>query len=353
MANDEFRRIAGLVHDAGRYSDLFARSDGSALKTTFRSMTKVIHPDLVTDDLRAEAGDVMSKLTSFYDEAVKAVQDGTFGAPTPLLTLQTADFRHDCTTRRTRWADMTVAFDARSVSGAQSFGSLVKIARLPRDNDLLAAEADALRLLAKTGDEHHMYFPRLLDSTAVRDGRARLRANVLERLDGFYNLEEVMEHVPGGIHPLDMGWIWRRTLWALGGCHEAGVLHGALVPSHIMIEPTLHGVVLVDWCYSVVRSGDDYPSLSAVAHGYRDWYPDAILRRTSAPTAALDLALAARSMCRIMGSQPVPEPMRRYFTGVKSGATHGSAYELLARFDEVLERLGAPYWPRSYRPLNW
>lgn len=131
------------------------------------------------------------------------------------------------------------------------------------------------------------------------------------------------------------------------------MLHGALVPSHIMIHPTLHGVVLVDWCYSLIRSGEDYPAMSAVVGQYRDWYPEAMLNRKVAPTEALDLALAARSMLKVMGAQSVPSPMLSYFNSLADGDSKESAYELLGQFDRILERLGAPYYPRSYRPFNW
>jgi len=352
--NVEFREVAARVHDATGYIDVFPSPVEDYIRAEFRRMMKVVHPDRVPESMRPEADEVMRKLNLLRDQAQKALDDGTFGAADPVLTLRSGGYRHDCLNRRTRWFDMSTGFDARSTATDGSVtDSVVKIARAPHDNDLMIAEADALRLLAGTGDEHHMYFPTLLDSVVVQDGRRRMRANVTARMDGFYNLEQVKERFPGGIDPLDMGWIWRRVLWALGGSHEAGILHTALVPSHIIIHPTLHGVLLVDWCYSVQRSDEEFGRLSAIVGSYRDWYPADVLDHSVRPTEALDLAQAARSMCYVMEGQMVPDEMRKYFAGITSGATHGSAYELLMRFDGVLERLGAPYWPRSYRPLNW
>ena len=37
---------------------------------------------------------------------------------------------------------------------------------------------------------------------------------------------------------------------ALGWAHRAGVVHGAVLPEHVLIHPGEHGLVLVDWCYS-------------------------------------------------------------------------------------------------------
>ncbi len=352
--NIEFREIAAAVHDAESYIQLFPRPVDDDIRAAFRWMMKIVHPDRVPEAIRPEADLVMRKLNLLHDQARQALQDGTFGAADPILTLTTGAFRHDCLKQRTRWFDMTTGFDARTtdVDGV-SIDSLVRIAREPRDNDLMTAESDALRLLSGSDAEHRPYYPTLLDSAVVQDGRRRLRANVTVRLDGFFNLGQVRERHPAGIDVLDMGWIWRRMLWALGGVHEAGLLHGALVPSHIMIHPTLHGVVLVDWCYSVVRTGDEFGRLSAVVGPYRDWYPDAVLSHTRKPTEALDLAMAARCMRYLTQGRPMPDEMLMYFAGITSGAIDGSAYELLARFDRILERLGAPYYPRSYRPLNW
>lgn len=352
--NVEFREVAARIHDATGYMQLFPRPVEDDMRAQYRYLMKIVHPDRVPETVRPEANEVMQKLILLHDQAIKALAAGTFGISGPILKISSRGFRHDCLTRRSRWFDMTTGYDATStdVSGVRS-DSVVKIVRDPRDNDLMLAESDALRLLADTDDDHRMYYPTLLDSTMVQDGRRRLRTNVTARLDGFYNLEQVRERFPGGVDPLDMGWMWRRVLWALGGAHETGVLHGALVPSHIMIEPTLHGVVLVDWCYSVRHSGSEFDRLSAIVGKYRDWYPATVLDQSARPSESLDLAMAARSMGSIMEGRKVPDEMRMYFAGITSGATHGSAYELLMRFDRVLERLGAPYYPRSYRPLNW
>lgn len=349
--NDEFRLIAAQLHDVQTYQMLFVEPDERAIKATYRKILKVVHPDRVASDYQAEANDLVGKLARLYDAALTALHGGSFGSTPPLLVFESSVMRHECSQGRTRYFDMTTGYDAITHSEHQT-PSLLKIARVPRDNELLATEADALTRLAASGDEHAMFYPTLLDSFAVSDGKGRLRANVLTRLDGFVNLEQVYERYPDGIHPLDMGWMWRRVLWALGGAHELGVVHGALVPSHIMIHPTLHGVVLVDWCYSVQRCGDSYPAIKAIVGARRSWYPERIVKRRPA-TESLDITLAARSMQYITDTSRQPGDMRRYFDRLTTGTHVVSAFELLAQFDQLLERLGAPYYPRTYRPFTW
>lgn len=349
---DEFRQVAGRIHDATSYRDVFLSADSVLIKATYRKFARILHPDRVASDCKVEASLVFDKLTGLYQAASQALQDGRFYESSPSLVFDSATMRHEVSTELRRYFDMTTGYRARSTKGVTVTDSIIKVAQVPADNELLAAEADALKLLAGIGDEHVMFFPELLDSFAVADGRRRLRANAIARLDGFVNLEEVRGRYPDGLHPLDMAWVWRRILWALGGAHEIGVLHGALVPSNILIHPTMHGVVLADWCYSVVKVDTTYPPLKAIVGARRDWYSQNILQ-CKTPTTAHDVALAARSMQFLMEGVDMPDLMRQYFVRCASGNESRSAYELLAQFDTILEHLGAPYYPRLFRPLNW
>lgn len=351
-STDEFRLATAQLFDAADYRDVFREADERAVKATFRAVMRSVHPDVVASSLSGQASAAVNRLTQLHDQALAALQSGTFGSPRALLVLESPRMRHECMKKHHRFFDMTAGYVAHSYDDSGTTSSIVKIAKSPRDNELLTAEADALTKLANTGDEHSMFYPALLDSFALSDGPKRLRANALAYQDGFVNLEQVHDRYPIGLAPLDMAWIWRRVLWALGGAHETGVLHGALVPSHIMIHPALHGVVLVDWCYSVQKAAAHYPALQAIVGARRDWYPKTVLDRQP-PTETLDLSFAARSMRFLMGAQLVPEAMQRYFASITSGTKHRSAYELLRQFDLVLERLGAPYYPRTFRPLNW
>lgn len=348
----EFRQAAGRVHDATSYHDVFLVADEQSIKTTYRRLARIIHPDKVASGDNAEASLVFDKLTQLYHQAEQAQRAGVFYDRASSLVFESANMRHEVSKSLDHYFDMTTGYRARSTKGGVATNSIIKVAQVPRDNELLAAEADALKLLAGAGKEHVGFFPQLLDSFAVADGRKRLRANAITWLDGFVNLEEVRVRYPNGLHPLDMTWIWRRVLWALGGAHDIGVLHGALVPSNILIYPAMHGVVLADWCYSVLRSNGHYPQLKAVVGARRDWYQSDILKR-QAPTTAHDIALAARSMQFLMGGMKMPNLMERYFIRAARGDEIKSAYEMLAQFDAVLERLGAPYYPRVFRPLNW
>ncbi|MFG1603604.1 hypothetical protein [Actinoplanes sp. NPDC049265] len=220
--------------------------------------------------------------------------------------------------------------------------TLRKAPRLVGDNDLMTAEAAALRTLWTEGDpRYRAYAPRLIES--VRDGRKRV--NVLERLEGFVTLSDVLRLRPDGIDPRDAAWIWRRLLTALGWAHRSGVVHGAVLPPHVLIHPAEHGVVLVDWCYSVATG----TPLTALVGQHRADYPPEVPSKQPA-TPATDIYLATVLMRRLIRQSPAP--IARFLDGCLYDAPQmrpQDAWALLAELDEVLF---ACFGPRKFRPFT-
>lgn len=349
----EFRLAAGRVHDAKDYRDVFLTANEKAMKVTFREMAKALHPDRVDPMYRAEATSAFAKLGELHAAAERALSGGLFGKATPDITFVTAKFRHVVNCGYDKYFEMTRGYGATSTDGdAYEDKTIIKVAQLPADNELLANEVAAIHQLGQTDSAHRAFYPTLIDSFSISSGRKRLRANVIRREEGFVNLEEVRERYPRGLDPLHMSWIWRRILWALAGAHKVGVLHGALVPSNIIIHPTMHGVILVDWCYSSVRVGTVFPTIKAIGGGKRDWYANDVLSRKN-PTVAHDFSLAAQSMQFLTAGENVPTEIAKYFARIAKQDMNVTAYDLLAQYDAVLRGLAGPYHPRKFRPLNW
>ncbi|MER6814535.1 molecular chaperone DnaJ [Spirillospora sp. NPDC000708] len=233
---------------------------------------------------------------------------------------------------------------------------LLKMPRDPRDGDLLEREAVALRQLPKDGDGRFLpYVPYLVESFRHKDAATgtQRQANAVAALDGFRTLAEVKAAFPGGVDPRDAAWMWRRLLVGLGFAHRAGVLHGAVLPDHVMIHPEEHGLVLVDWCYSVpgcYSYADASGRVPALVERYRDWYPPEVPARRPA-SEATDLYMATRCMTDLMGER-APKAMRMFARGCLLSAQNRrprDAWRLLGELDELLERL---YGPRRFRPFH-
>lgn len=245
-------------------------------------------------------------------------------------------------------ADLYEVHDAPG--GAHPTGDrLAKVPREPADNDLMAREAQALRTIEDRGDPRYLaYVPRLVGSFPARDAATGVerRINVLGAVPGLRSLDEVREAYPDGVDGRDAAWMWRRLLVALGLAHRAGVVHGAVLPRHVLIEPDAHGLVLVDWCFSVTGAG----SVPALVPGHEDWYPPEVTARRPAGPGT-DLAMAARCMTWLMADR-APRELRAFAAGCQlpsPAARPDDAWRLLGELDEVLERC---YGPRTFRPFT-
>ncbi|MFI5936504.1 molecular chaperone DnaJ [Actinoplanes sp. NPDC051494] len=245
------------------------------------------------------------------------------------------------TTRRAtyRLGDRVAAGDLADLLALDD-DKLLKLPRLPGDNDLMRAEVSVLTLLSDRGDpRHRAYAPRLIETFTHedRDG-VRRTAAVLGRLDGFVPLTG-LEH---RLDPRDVAWMWRRLLTGIGWAHRAGVVHGAIVPEHVLIHPEAHGLVLVDWCYSVAVGG----TVPAIVSRHKSAYPPEVLAKQPA-TAATDIHMASGLMLRLIKDPPAA--LRRFAAGCRFDAPRmrpQDAWQLLAEFDELLEDL---YGPRRFR----
>ncbi|MGH3242707.1 MAG: molecular chaperone DnaJ [Spirillospora sp.] len=320
-------------------ADLFG-DDAVEAARRYRRLARLVHPDSTGGRTR----DAFVRLNALWR---------TYNHDDPTLI----------TTRRHAYrladdpigGDLAELYAARLETGGDG-GVLLKMPRDLRDSDLLEREAVALRQLPKDGDGRFLpYVPRLVESFRHRDAStgAQRQVNVVAALDGFHTLTEVKRAYPGGVDPRDVAWMWRRLLVGLGFAHRAGVLHGAVLPDHVMIHPGKHGLVLVDWCYSVpgcYAHVDTSGRVPAMVDRFADRYPPEVPGRETASTAT-DLYMATRCMTDLMGDK-APKAMRSFARGCLLTAQNrrpSDAWRLLAEFDELLERL---YGPRRFRPFH-
>ncbi|WP_329109776.1 molecular chaperone DnaJ [Micromonospora sp. NBC_01699] len=326
-----FAEAAALVDAARTPGDLFG---GDQPAVTYRKLARLLHPDAAPAGRTVTATAAFARLSSLW-----ATHQGRGNT-----TLTTRRHRY---TLGDRFAtgDLANLYRVR-YDGRQG---LLKLPRQPAANDLLDREATALVTLRRNGDpRHRAYAPELVESFRHEDPTTGVRrtANVLSHCAGLVPLTELARAYPDGLDPRDVAWIWRRLLVALGWAHRAGVVHGAVLPEHVLIEPDQHGVVLVDWCYSVTTEGGSVPALVA---RYRDWYPPEVAKRAPA-TPATDIHLASGCMRWLMGTG-APDALFRFIRGCTQPSPRRrpqDAWRLLAELDELLEKL---YGPRRFRRL--
>jgi hypothetical protein len=152
-----------------------------------------------------------------------------------------------------------------------------------------------------------------------------------------------------------MAWMWRRLLIVLGFAHACGVIHGAVLPTHVLIQPEQHGLALVDWSYAVSdpEMGEHIPAISSA---YQAWYPPEVLAKET-PTTSTDLYMGAACMLYLLGGDPVtgvvpestPQRIQSFFRGValkKPAQRPQNALALLDEFNDLIQQL---WGPRAFR----
>jgi hypothetical protein len=225
---------------------------------------------------------------------------------------------------------------------------VLKVARAPEGDSHLNTERNALTSLSSAAGDtsYRKYLPVLVDSfrTADRPGR---RVNVFGHEPGFCTLDQVHEQHPA-LEARHLGWIFKRLLTVLGFCHRQNMLHGAVLPCHVMVHAADHGLQLVGWGQSVAAGA----RIRSVPARYRDWYPAEVhAHRPLSP--ATDLYMAARCLVYLAGGDPVtnrmpeavPLPMRRFVSTClleSPGMRPDDAWALLEEFDALLQKLYGP-----------
>jgi serine/threonine protein kinase len=179
--------------------------------------------------------------------------------------------------------------------------------------------------------------------------------NVLERYASHVTLEEVMRAYPRGLPFRDAVWMGKRLLAALGFVHRRGLVHGAVLPPHVLVHPVNHGARLVDWAYAA-KDGERVRAMSAP---WRAYYAPEIPAR-GAVSPATDIYMAVATIVALLGGdvgakrlpREVPEPLARFFAtclAPSPARRPDDAWKLHEDLDELLRRLvGEP----KYRPLK-
>ncbi|MGD8373931.1 MAG: hypothetical protein PVI21_03680 [Candidatus Woesebacteria bacterium] len=369
----DFAKTAELIRKARQPEDVFGRHKGTpqqqidAAKSVRRRLLRVVAPD-VNDD-SAEATEVFKLLDDLWQDFTNKTMPSTVKIRTRLREYTIGPLFAA--------GDEADLFKCSYNDGAHAKDAVLKVAVDPVSNSLIQAEASALRILhdsTRPSDASFLsYLPRLIETLGYREGaNAPVRqANVLafEMSDGFVSLEEIKSAYPRGIHPKDAAWIWRRLLLTMAYAHSKKVIHGAILPSHILVHPKYHGIALIDWCYSVYEPAKSGQRILAVVEKYRSWYPEQVFAKAS-PLPGIDLSMAAKCMIWLMGGNPrtgelpkqtsvaeggaIPQELRgvfkmyTYLATAKRPETQ-DAWRLGREFENLLVRA---WGPRKFRPFD-
>ncbi len=212
--------------------------------------------------------------------------------------------------------------------------------------DLLIAESSALSALKAdmNSENFKAYIPTVFNSF-VASGR---QANILAIAEGYYSLADIKGIFSGGVDFRHCVWFMNRLLSALGFAHRNGICHGAVLPEHLLYHPTGHGLVLVDWCYSV-KTGEN---IKAKVKDREEYYPPEVDRKSPA-IPSTDIYMATKA---IIGAavKPIPRRFRALFDHCLAESPRArpqDAWELQDRWRELArEEFGKPTYLKLELP---
>lgn len=326
------------------------------LQRAYRKLAMVVHPDH-NAGCEGEADEAFVLLQKWVAEARRAIERRINGEARPTIRIASRHNRYSGDAYAVR-GDLSDLFPVNDDAGETY---LLKVVRNPLNNDLMAAEVKQLRLIDRKlrGEPLRAHFPTLKETFMVGDdsGRQR-RTNALNFESEFITLQEIIEAYPGGIDAADMAWIFNRLLVILGITHSFGIVHGAVVPDHIMVRLSDHNGMLIDWCYSV----DVGQTVLAVSRPNKAYYAPELLAKETASEAA-DIYMAAQCMVKLLGGNVatgdlpdrVPLPIKKLLQTCLIPSPHrraNDAWELFETFNKILKKLyGKPKF-RAFRLPN-
>jgi len=182
---------------------------------------------------------------------------------------------------------------------------IVKRAQWPEGSSLLAGEFDAIGQLAAraAGSVYRDYLPWPVECFSWGNQHAavyRLRA-------GFIDARDIRHHHASGLDVRHVAWMFNRMLEVLGFAHHSGVIHGGVLPTHLLFHPENHGLQLLGWTHCV-RLG---MPIGVAPARYRSWYPPECVAKEPA-TPATDIYLAARCALWLAGGDPLTDDFPRH-----------------------------------------
>ncbi len=336
-----FKITAEMVEEAEGFTDILGDYDDEEEPTrVFRRLSRVLHPDYhAGKPTEARAAAAFAKLATLWEE----YKTGPKTAATLVITTRKRTYAM-CSTPAYKGEVANLYRAVHQAPDGSEVVSWLKMARSPREAVFVQREALVLRRLQADGHEDFRYgAPTILESFRHRDNAAKVDRQCLVREyeEGLITAADVHAAYPAGLDPRDVAWIWRRLLTVVGWAHQVGVVHGAILPEHIVLHPKKHRVMLVGWGRSVETGG----TLTSIPKGTNRWYPAEVFNKQPA-TEATDIYMATRCMEYLLVSHNI-----RALLAFARGCTFVRPTDAWGLKDEFTDLIEGLWGRRKYREL--
>ena len=315
------------------------------VKEQFKEMVRVVHPDANPDI--AEAGDIMAMLNTLHDLAQKKLTENMWGKSSITITFDK--------NRTITDVEPFSKGDVGDIYKGMLDGKTVVIKVGTSAADLIKTEATTLKKMYESKDIKNFgkYLPKLIDTIKVNEKLA----NIFEYAPKTFTLEQVLQAYPDGLDGKTVAWMWRRMLEVVSWAHGMNIVHGAIIPSNILIRPEDHGLILLDWCYSVPMRSNG----RAYVEKYKDFFPPELFRKMPLDGGA-DLYMIAMCVKALFRGWTTIDKLKwlakdpKLMTGVADSCLLASPRSRAADTWEVYENLATNlaklYGPPKFIPFE-
>ncbi|TGL34560.1 protein kinase family protein [Leptospira koniambonensis] len=198
---------------------------------------------------------------------------------------------------------------------------IIKIERDKTSKSLASSEVSVLESLQKQNTPISAYFsqrlPQIVSFGKIINPEYEGKEAVITRANPGYwgSLSDVLRFQKKGIQPRHGVWIWRRILDLLGYIHEQGWTHNAINPSHLLVQPRDHGILVIGWRRGK-KSQDKIKDLQQAAWSIRvllegEEDPQKSFRSVPNPLASfIERACEDKGWCDKLGAIGIDEELK-------------------------------------------
>lgn len=319
--SDALEHVARKLATAKTYSEIFGAlppgdvaSKRTALKRQFANLAMMVHPDHNPDESK-KAGDafnLLNRLRQGAEEAIVAnAYDREFAAgsiPDARSNNATFEIRSGTTVYRfkqTAFAtgDFSVLYRGETGAGIKV---IAKVSTTPTMNTWLERDALVLKKFttASAGDPLAgvaRFVPKLIETFLMEGEKGtRYRVNIMKDVPDLVSVADIVKAYPTGLETTQAVWIFRRILAQTLAASMAGVVHGAMVPDHILVDPYKREPMHIGWAHSIDAPVQDGKRITHVIKRWRDLYPPEVFDK-KVPDHRTDFYMASKTMIVLLG----------------------------------------------------
>lgn len=267
-------------------------ADEESLNKVVRKLQLQVHPDHNTE---LNANEVFDALTKLAAKAFIAIIGGTYGANKKINTTTIISKKDEYEVGERSYTGENSIIYRGTNKGNNPI--VIRLAKTPANNKAIKDSAAILTKMKDVGTAPVV--PDLIDTfNMIVNGKKQEALVFNDPPCGdlpSLTLTKIMQHYPNGVAPEHFVWMMKRMLSAILHAEKAKVLHGAILPCHIVVYHDSHLEKLIGWSHAVEYGKPRKPSIEK----FKDYYPDDYAVAKSNSTT--DIYMLAKCMIKILG----------------------------------------------------